>query len=134
MCEETILRILGTKNKECSEVLAEEKEWSKLKLELNLARDTKNKKASTEKGIKNMLGKFADDTKLSDGVDPSERWDDNHSNLDKLKKGGMSLARPSDGAGAPGSGQPLVSRLGDEKIQSNPAKKDLGVLWVRGWT
>lgn len=26
------------------EVLAEEKEWSKLKLELNLARDTKNKK------------------------------------------------------------------------------------------
>ncbi|TRZ20551.1 hypothetical protein HGM15179_006518 [Zosterops borbonicus] len=85
-----------------AEVLAEEKEWSKLKLELNMERDTKNKKKGSyrpllfnifindiEKGIKHMLSKLADNTKLSGEVYASEEWDDIQMGLDKLKKGGV---------------------------------------------
>ncbi|KAJ7400182.1 RNA-directed DNA polymerase from mobile element jockey-like protein [Pitangus sulphuratus] len=91
-----------------------------------------------DEGIECTLSKFAD-TKLSGVVDTPECWDDIQKELDKHKKWshgnliGFNKAKYKV-LHLGQSNTQYQHRLEDERIEGSPAEKDLGLLWMRGWT
>jgi len=87
----------------------------------------------TDSGIKCTLSKSADDTKLNGVVDTPERWDTIQKDLGKSQKWACVNLMMSNKVMCRvlrlGWGNPQYPyRLGDKRIESIPAKKDLGVL------
>jgi len=90
--------------------------------------------------IECTLSKFTDNIKLSGAVDTSESWDAIQRDLDKLERWAcVNLMRfnkakygflPLSTASNP----QYQYRLGDEGLESSPAKKDLGFWWMKSWT
>ncbi|KAJ7412643.1 rna-directed dna polymerase from mobile element jockey-like [Willisornis vidua] len=79
--------------------------------------------------IKCTLGKFADDTKLSDTSDMPRKWDAIQSNLNKLKKYLMEFNKAKCKVLHVGWGDLWYSYILEDKwIESSPDKKDLLVL------
>ncbi|KAJ7413915.1 rna-directed dna polymerase from mobile element jockey-like [Willisornis vidua] len=84
-------------------------------------------------GLKGIINKFADDTKLSGAVESLKSREDLYRDLDKsrglvnhqlyeVQQGKMSDS-------APGMGQPCIYvQTGDEMLESSAMERDLGVM------
>ncbi|PKU46083.1 pol- hypothetical protein [Limosa lapponica baueri] len=83
-----------------------------------------------ESGIECMLSKFADDTKLGGALDMPEGQDAIQRYVDRLEKWAHeNFMKFKSARSCTWVGQPLVQyKLGDEGIESSPAKKDFGGL------